>query len=158
MVCQTLEDARRAHNNEVVNWYCRCCCLIVRITADRTALPFFCSLNQARNSRVDMAGLVNNLLILFLVFQNICLGFRSPLSVFKRWVMQEDPSVLNACSHLWYYGRTKKHVLDKNVHGICSVLLTCSEFSFCNFEMALLSYWRLLFYPKIALSNVSLGW
>ncbi|KAM6362778.1 peptidyl-glycine alpha-amidating monooxygenase isoform 7-T9 [Pluvialis apricaria] len=32
-----------------------------------------------------MAGLVNNLLILFLVFQNICLGFRSPLSVFKRY-------------------------------------------------------------------------
>ncbi|XP_052635015.1 peptidyl-glycine alpha-amidating monooxygenase isoform X6 [Harpia harpyja] len=32
-----------------------------------------------------MAGLVNNLLILFVVFQNICLGFRSPLSVFKRY-------------------------------------------------------------------------
>ncbi|XP_059690321.1 peptidyl-glycine alpha-amidating monooxygenase isoform X5 [Gavia stellata] len=32
-----------------------------------------------------MAGLVNNLIILFLVFQNICLGFRSPLSVFKRY-------------------------------------------------------------------------
>ncbi|XP_074993272.1 peptidyl-glycine alpha-amidating monooxygenase isoform X7 [Calonectris borealis] len=32
-----------------------------------------------------MAGLVNSLLILFLVFQNICLGFRSPLSVFKRY-------------------------------------------------------------------------
>ncbi|XP_064295482.1 peptidyl-glycine alpha-amidating monooxygenase isoform X5 [Phalacrocorax carbo] len=32
-----------------------------------------------------MAGLVNNLLILFLVFQNICFGFRSPLSVFKRF-------------------------------------------------------------------------
>ncbi|XP_054666698.1 peptidyl-glycine alpha-amidating monooxygenase isoform X6 [Grus americana] len=32
-----------------------------------------------------MAGLVNNLLILFLVFQNICLGFRSSLSVFKRY-------------------------------------------------------------------------
>uniref|UniRef100_A0A6G1S1M7 Peptidylglycine alpha-amidating monooxygenase n=1 Tax=Hypotaenidia okinawae TaxID=2861861 RepID=A0A6G1S1M7_9GRUI len=32
-----------------------------------------------------MAGSVNNLLILFLVFQNICLGFRSPLSVFKRY-------------------------------------------------------------------------
>ncbi|KAM6036311.1 peptidyl-glycine alpha-amidating monooxygenase isoform 5-T5 [Theristicus caerulescens] len=32
-----------------------------------------------------MAGLVNNLLILFLFFQNICLGFRSPLSVFKRY-------------------------------------------------------------------------
>ncbi|XP_074063374.1 peptidyl-glycine alpha-amidating monooxygenase isoform X4 [Macrotis lagotis] len=32
-----------------------------------------------------MAGLVNNLLILFLVCQNSCLGFRSPLSVFKRY-------------------------------------------------------------------------
>uniref|UniRef100_A0A8C8B589 Peptidylglycine alpha-amidating monooxygenase n=1 Tax=Otus sunia TaxID=257818 RepID=A0A8C8B589_9STRI len=32
-----------------------------------------------------MAGLINNLLIPFLVFQNICLGFRSPLSVFKRY-------------------------------------------------------------------------
>ncbi|XP_074789324.1 peptidyl-glycine alpha-amidating monooxygenase isoform X6 [Athene noctua] len=32
-----------------------------------------------------MAGLINNLLILFLVFQNICSGFRSPLSVFKRY-------------------------------------------------------------------------
>ncbi|XP_035425953.1 peptidyl-glycine alpha-amidating monooxygenase isoform X3 [Cygnus atratus] len=32
-----------------------------------------------------MAGLINNLLILFLVFQNNCLGFRSPLSVFKRY-------------------------------------------------------------------------
>ncbi|KYO48764.1 peptidyl-glycine alpha-amidating monooxygenase isoform X7 [Alligator mississippiensis] len=32
-----------------------------------------------------MAGLVNNLLILFLVFQNSCLGYRSPLSVFKRY-------------------------------------------------------------------------
>ncbi|XP_074935948.1 peptidyl-glycine alpha-amidating monooxygenase isoform X7 [Phalacrocorax aristotelis] len=32
-----------------------------------------------------MAGLVNNLLIPFLVFQNICFGFRSPLSVFKRF-------------------------------------------------------------------------
>ncbi|XP_009979318.1 PREDICTED: peptidyl-glycine alpha-amidating monooxygenase isoform X4 [Tauraco erythrolophus] len=32
-----------------------------------------------------MAGLVNNLLLLFLVSQNICLGFRSPLSVFKRY-------------------------------------------------------------------------
>ncbi|KAM6473185.1 peptidyl-glycine alpha-amidating monooxygenase isoform 5-T8 [Liasis olivaceus] len=37
------------------------------------------------NSRVDMAGLVNNLLILFLIFQNSCLAFRSPLSVFKRY-------------------------------------------------------------------------
>lgn len=41
--------------------------------------------NQARNSRVDMAGFVSNLLILLLLFQNICLGFRSPLSVFKRY-------------------------------------------------------------------------
>ncbi|XP_047906178.1 peptidyl-glycine alpha-amidating monooxygenase isoform X7 [Anser cygnoides] len=32
-----------------------------------------------------MAGLVNNLLILFLVSQNNCLGFRGPLSVFKRY-------------------------------------------------------------------------
>ncbi|XP_030367256.1 peptidyl-glycine alpha-amidating monooxygenase isoform X6 [Strigops habroptila] len=32
-----------------------------------------------------MAGLFNNLLVLFFVFQNICLGFRSPLSVFKRY-------------------------------------------------------------------------
>ncbi|XP_008629012.1 peptidyl-glycine alpha-amidating monooxygenase isoform X11 [Corvus cornix cornix] len=32
-----------------------------------------------------MAGFVNNLLILLLLFQNICLGFRSPLSVFKRY-------------------------------------------------------------------------
>ncbi|XP_021143770.1 peptidyl-glycine alpha-amidating monooxygenase isoform X7 [Columba livia] len=32
-----------------------------------------------------MAGLVGNLLILFFVFQNICLGFRSSLSVFKRY-------------------------------------------------------------------------
>ncbi|XP_062828297.1 peptidyl-glycine alpha-amidating monooxygenase isoform X7 [Anolis carolinensis] len=32
-----------------------------------------------------MAGLVNNLLILFLIFQNSCLAFRSPLSVFKRY-------------------------------------------------------------------------
>ncbi|XP_009460674.1 PREDICTED: peptidyl-glycine alpha-amidating monooxygenase isoform X4 [Nipponia nippon] len=32
-----------------------------------------------------MAGLINNLLILFLVLQNICLGFRSPLPVFKRY-------------------------------------------------------------------------
>ncbi|XP_009646962.1 peptidyl-glycine alpha-amidating monooxygenase isoform X2 [Egretta garzetta] len=32
-----------------------------------------------------MAGLINNLLIPFLVFQNICLGFRSPLSLFKRY-------------------------------------------------------------------------
>uniref|UniRef100_U3ERT9 Peptidyl-glycine alpha-amidating monooxygenase n=1 Tax=Micrurus fulvius TaxID=8637 RepID=U3ERT9_MICFL len=32
-----------------------------------------------------MAGLVNNLLILFLIFQNTCGAFRSPLSVFKRY-------------------------------------------------------------------------
>ncbi|XP_058721347.1 peptidyl-glycine alpha-amidating monooxygenase isoform X2 [Poecile atricapillus] len=32
-----------------------------------------------------MAGFVNNLLILVLLFQNICLGFRDPLSVFKRY-------------------------------------------------------------------------
>ncbi|KAM9507433.1 peptidyl-glycine alpha-amidating monooxygenase isoform 12-T14 [Guaruba guarouba] len=32
-----------------------------------------------------MAGLFNNLLVLFFVFQSICLGFRSPLSVFKRY-------------------------------------------------------------------------
>lgn len=36
-----------------------------------------------------MAGLVNNLLILFLIFQNSCLAFRSPLSVFKRWVVYQ---------------------------------------------------------------------
>ncbi|XP_053859192.1 peptidyl-glycine alpha-amidating monooxygenase isoform X8 [Vidua macroura] len=34
---------------------------------------------------MDMAGFVSNLLILLLLFQNICLGFRSPLSVFKRY-------------------------------------------------------------------------
>ncbi|NXF25232.1 AMD monooxygenase, partial [Rhodinocichla rosea] len=32
-----------------------------------------------------MAGFVSNLLIMLLLFQNICLGFRSPLSVFKRY-------------------------------------------------------------------------
>ncbi|XP_065262921.1 peptidyl-glycine alpha-amidating monooxygenase isoform X11 [Emys orbicularis] len=32
-----------------------------------------------------MAGLINNLLILLLVFQNTCLGFKNPLSVFKRY-------------------------------------------------------------------------
>ncbi|XP_062477704.1 peptidyl-glycine alpha-amidating monooxygenase isoform X2 [Pezoporus occidentalis] len=32
-----------------------------------------------------MAGLFKNLLVLFFVFQNTCLGFRSPLSVFKRY-------------------------------------------------------------------------
>ncbi|XP_053787643.1 peptidyl-glycine alpha-amidating monooxygenase isoform X3 [Vidua chalybeata] len=34
---------------------------------------------------MDMAGFVSNLLILLLLFQNVCLGFRSPLSVFKRY-------------------------------------------------------------------------
>uniref|UniRef100_A0A8D2MEI7 Peptidylglycine alpha-amidating monooxygenase n=1 Tax=Zonotrichia albicollis TaxID=44394 RepID=A0A8D2MEI7_ZONAL len=32
-----------------------------------------------------MAGFGSNLLILLLLFQNICLGFRSPLSIFKRY-------------------------------------------------------------------------
>ncbi|XP_074923236.1 peptidyl-glycine alpha-amidating monooxygenase isoform X6 [Chelonoidis abingdonii] len=32
-----------------------------------------------------MAGLVNNLLILLLIFQSSCLGFKNPLSVFKRY-------------------------------------------------------------------------
>ncbi|XP_062368692.1 peptidyl-glycine alpha-amidating monooxygenase isoform X4 [Cinclus cinclus] len=32
-----------------------------------------------------MAGFINSLIILLLLFQNICLGFRSPLSVFKRY-------------------------------------------------------------------------
>lgn len=32
-----------------------------------------------------MADFVSNLLILLLLFQNICVGFRSPLSVFKRY-------------------------------------------------------------------------
>ncbi|XP_023799162.1 peptidyl-glycine alpha-amidating monooxygenase isoform X2 [Cyanistes caeruleus] len=36
-----------------------------------------------------MAGFVNNLLILVLLFQNICLGFRGPLSVFKRSLSSE---------------------------------------------------------------------
>ncbi|XP_064358004.1 peptidyl-glycine alpha-amidating monooxygenase-like isoform X3 [Dromaius novaehollandiae] len=43
-----------------------------------------------------MAGLVNNLLILFLVFQNSCLGFRSPLSVFKRY-KDTTRSLSNEC-------------------------------------------------------------
>ncbi|XP_044518512.1 peptidyl-glycine alpha-amidating monooxygenase [Gracilinanus agilis] len=43
-----------------------------------------------------MAGLVNNLLILFLVFQNSCLGFRSPLSVFKRY-KETTRSFSNEC-------------------------------------------------------------
>ncbi|XP_057240957.1 peptidyl-glycine alpha-amidating monooxygenase B-like [Malurus melanocephalus] len=32
-----------------------------------------------------MAGCSNNLLVLLLLFQNICLGFRSSLPVFKRY-------------------------------------------------------------------------
>ncbi|XP_062455061.1 peptidyl-glycine alpha-amidating monooxygenase isoform X3 [Rhea pennata] len=43
-----------------------------------------------------MAGLVNNLLMLFLVFQNSCLGFRSPLAVFKRY-KDTTRSVSNEC-------------------------------------------------------------
>ncbi|XP_068944199.1 peptidyl-glycine alpha-amidating monooxygenase isoform X6 [Petaurus breviceps papuanus] len=43
-----------------------------------------------------MAGLVNKLLILFLVFQNSCLGFRSPLSVFKRY-KESTRSFPNEC-------------------------------------------------------------
>ncbi|XP_019387971.1 PREDICTED: peptidyl-glycine alpha-amidating monooxygenase isoform X7 [Crocodylus porosus] len=43
-----------------------------------------------------MAGLVNNLLILFLVFQNSCLGYRSPLSVFKRY-KDTTRSLSNEC-------------------------------------------------------------
>ncbi|XP_051851210.1 peptidyl-glycine alpha-amidating monooxygenase isoform X5 [Antechinus flavipes] len=43
-----------------------------------------------------MAGLVNNLLILFLVFQNSCLGYRSPLSVFKRY-KETTRSFSNEC-------------------------------------------------------------
>ncbi|XP_065600290.1 peptidyl-glycine alpha-amidating monooxygenase isoform X3 [Cyrtonyx montezumae] len=43
-----------------------------------------------------MAGLVNNLLILILVFQNICLGFRNPLSVFKRY-KDATRSLSNEC-------------------------------------------------------------
>ncbi|XP_068780444.1 peptidyl-glycine alpha-amidating monooxygenase isoform X4 [Struthio camelus] len=42
-----------------------------------------------------MAGLLNNLLIL-LVFQNSCLGFRSPLSVFKRY-KDTTRSLSNEC-------------------------------------------------------------
>ncbi|XP_030092538.2 peptidyl-glycine alpha-amidating monooxygenase isoform X3 [Serinus canaria] len=44
-----------------------------------------------------MAGFVSNLLILHLLFQNICLGFRSPLSVFKRYKDAEDTSLPNEC-------------------------------------------------------------
>ncbi|XP_010283564.1 PREDICTED: peptidyl-glycine alpha-amidating monooxygenase isoform X4 [Phaethon lepturus] len=43
-----------------------------------------------------MAGLLNNLLLLFLVFQNICLGFRSPLSIFKRY-KDTTRSLSNEC-------------------------------------------------------------
>uniref|UniRef100_A0A8B9P7N1 Peptidylglycine alpha-amidating monooxygenase n=1 Tax=Apteryx owenii TaxID=8824 RepID=A0A8B9P7N1_APTOW len=43
-----------------------------------------------------MAGLINSLLILFLVFQNSCLGFRSPLSVFKRY-KDTTRSLSNEC-------------------------------------------------------------
>ncbi|XP_069736522.1 peptidyl-glycine alpha-amidating monooxygenase isoform X7 [Phaenicophaeus curvirostris] len=43
-----------------------------------------------------MAGLVNNLLILFLVFQNTCLGFRNPLSVFRRY-KDVTRSLTNEC-------------------------------------------------------------
>ncbi|KAM9094740.1 peptidyl-glycine alpha-amidating monooxygenase isoform 5-T7 [Sarcophilus harrisii] len=43
-----------------------------------------------------MAGLVNSLLILFLVFQNSCLGYRSPLSVFKRY-KETTRSFSNEC-------------------------------------------------------------
>ncbi|XP_053909620.1 peptidyl-glycine alpha-amidating monooxygenase isoform X4 [Cuculus canorus] len=43
-----------------------------------------------------MAGLANNLLILFLVFQNVCSGFRNPLSVFKRY-KDATRSLSNEC-------------------------------------------------------------
>ncbi|XP_074851374.1 peptidyl-glycine alpha-amidating monooxygenase isoform X2 [Carettochelys insculpta] len=43
-----------------------------------------------------MAGLINNLLILLLVFQNSCLGFRNPLSVFKRY-KDTASSLSNEC-------------------------------------------------------------
>ncbi|XP_072453420.1 peptidyl-glycine alpha-amidating monooxygenase isoform X3 [Notamacropus eugenii] len=43
-----------------------------------------------------MAGLLNNLLMLVLVFQNSCLGFRSPLSVFKRY-KETTRSFSNEC-------------------------------------------------------------
>ncbi|KAM7165549.1 peptidyl-glycine alpha-amidating monooxygenase isoform 4-T6 [Macrochelys suwanniensis] len=43
-----------------------------------------------------MAGLINNLLILLLVFQNSCLGFRNPLSVFKRY-KDTTRSLSNEC-------------------------------------------------------------
>ncbi|XP_066195435.1 peptidyl-glycine alpha-amidating monooxygenase isoform X2 [Sylvia atricapilla] len=43
-----------------------------------------------------MAGFINNLIILFLLFQNICLGFRSPLSVFKRY-KDTSRSLSNEC-------------------------------------------------------------
>lgn len=44
-----------------------------------------CWLSRRGRSGVDMAG-VRSLLLLLLVFHSSCLGFRSPLSVFKRWV------------------------------------------------------------------------
>ncbi|XP_037979167.1 peptidyl-glycine alpha-amidating monooxygenase isoform X5 [Motacilla alba alba] len=43
-----------------------------------------------------MAGFVSNLLILLLLFQNICLGFRSPLSDFKRY-KDTSTSLSNEC-------------------------------------------------------------
>ncbi|XP_038614912.1 peptidyl-glycine alpha-amidating monooxygenase isoform X7 [Tachyglossus aculeatus] len=43
---------------------------------------------------MDMAGLVSSLLMLFLVSQNGCLAFRSPLSVFKRH--KEAPRTLSS--------------------------------------------------------------
>ncbi|XP_015507867.1 peptidyl-glycine alpha-amidating monooxygenase isoform X4 [Parus major] len=42
-----------------------------------------------------MAGFVNNLLILVLLFQNICLGFRGPLSVFKSECLGSDQTVIS---------------------------------------------------------------
>ncbi|XP_058721349.1 peptidyl-glycine alpha-amidating monooxygenase isoform X4 [Poecile atricapillus] len=42
-----------------------------------------------------MAGFVNNLLILVLLFQNICLGFRDPLSVFKSECLGSDQPVIS---------------------------------------------------------------
>ncbi|XP_014747876.1 PREDICTED: peptidyl-glycine alpha-amidating monooxygenase isoform X2 [Sturnus vulgaris] len=42
-----------------------------------------------------MAGFINNLLILLLLFQNICLGFRSPLSVFKSECLGSDQTVIS---------------------------------------------------------------
>ncbi|XP_050184338.1 peptidyl-glycine alpha-amidating monooxygenase isoform X5 [Myiozetetes cayanensis] len=42
-----------------------------------------------------MAGLVNSLLILLFLFQNICLGFRSPLSVFKSECLGSEQPVIS---------------------------------------------------------------